>query len=156
MPATALAAKRHFTYSRHGAQVVLLGRNEEKLRRVAQEISDASGETPRWYILDLLTCTPDSCAELAQRIAAHYPRPDGVLHNAGLLGEVRPMDEQDPQIWQQVMQVNVNGTFFLTQCCFLYYSNLNPDRWSLPRPASGVRGEPTGALTPRRSLPPKG
>ena len=103
------------TYSRHGAQVVLLGRNEEKLRRVAQEMSDASGETPRWYILDLLTCTPDSCTELAQRIAAHYPRLDGVLHNAGLLGEVRPMDEQDPQIWQQVMQVNVNGTFFLTQ-----------------------------------------
>jgi NADP-dependent 3-hydroxy acid dehydrogenase YdfG len=28
-----------------------------------------------------------------------------------LLGEVRPMDEQDPEIWQQVMQVNVNGTF---------------------------------------------
>jgi NAD(P)-dependent dehydrogenase (short-subunit alcohol dehydrogenase family) len=25
------------------------------------------------------------------------------------------MDEQDPEIWQQVMQVNVNGTFFLTQ-----------------------------------------
>ena len=25
------------------------------------------------------------------------------------------MDEQDPEIWQQVMQVNINGTFFLTQ-----------------------------------------
>jgi NAD(P)-dependent dehydrogenase (short-subunit alcohol dehydrogenase family) len=25
------------------------------------------------------------------------------------------MDEQKPEIWQQVMQVNVNGTFFLTQ-----------------------------------------
>jgi len=55
------------------------------------------------------------CQELAQRISVHYPRLDGVLHNAGLLGEVRPMDEQDPDIWQQVMQVNVNGTFFLTQ-----------------------------------------
>lgn len=47
----------------------------------------------------------------AQRISTHYPRLDGVLHNAGLLGEVRPMDEQDPEIWQQVMQVNVNGRF---------------------------------------------
>ena len=50
-------------------------------------------------------------AELAHRISTHYPRLDGVLHNAGLLGEVRPMDEQDPEIWQQVMQVNINGTF---------------------------------------------
>ena len=45
----------------------------------------------------------------------HYPRLDGVLHNAGLLGDICPMDEQKPEVWQQVMQVNVNGTFMLTQ-----------------------------------------
>jgi NAD(P)-dependent dehydrogenase (short-subunit alcohol dehydrogenase family) len=37
-----------------------------------------------------------------------------VLHNAGLLGDVCPMDRQTG-VWQQVMQVNVNGTFMLTQ-----------------------------------------
>ncbi len=45
----------------------------------------------------------------------HYPRLDGVLHNAGLLGDICPMEEQKPEVWQQVMQVNVNGTFMLTQ-----------------------------------------
>lgn len=103
------------TYSRYGAQVILVGRNEDKLRGVAQEIENEGGAPAPWYTLDLLTCTPASCQELAQRIATHHPRLDGVLHNAGLLGEVRPMDEQEPEIWQQVMQVNVNGTFFLTQ-----------------------------------------
>ena len=43
------------------------------------------------------------------------PRLDGVLHNAGLLGDVCPMSEQNPQVWQDVMQVNVNATFMLTQ-----------------------------------------
>ncbi|MCM7166403.1 YciK family oxidoreductase [Enterobacter roggenkampii] len=103
------------TYAEYGASVILTGRNEEKLKGVAQEIEAASGIPARWYTLDLLTCTPASCHELAHRISTHYPRLDGVLHNAGLLGEVRPMDEQDPEIWQEVMQVNVNGTFFLTQ-----------------------------------------
>ncbi len=42
-------------------------------------------------------------------------RLDGVLHNAGLLGDICPMEEQKPEVWQQVMQVNVNGTFMLTQ-----------------------------------------
>ncbi|MGH2123198.1 SDR family NAD(P)-dependent oxidoreductase, partial [Enterococcus faecalis] len=37
------------------------------------------------------------------------------MHNAGLLGDVCPMSEQDPQVWQDVMQVNVNATFMLTQ-----------------------------------------
>ena len=103
------------TYSRHGASVILLGRNEEKLRAVAQEIDHAGGISARWYTLDLLTCTPQSCQQIAQQIRLHYPRLDGVLHNAGLLGDVVPMMEQDPEIWQQVMQVNVNGTFMLTQ-----------------------------------------
>ncbi|PNC25512.1 YciK family oxidoreductase [Enterobacter cloacae] len=103
------------TYADYGASVILIGRNEEKLKGVAQEIDAAGGIPARWYTLDLLTCTPETCQELAHRISTHYPRLDGVLHNAGLLGEVRPMNEQDPEIWQQVMQVNINGTFFLTQ-----------------------------------------
>ena len=103
------------TYADYGASVILIGRNEEKLKGVAQEIDAAGGIPARWNTLDLLTCTPETCQELAHRISTHYPRLDGVLHNAGLLGEVRPMDEQDPEIWQQVMQVNINGTFFLTQ-----------------------------------------
>ncbi|KLG09018.1 3-oxoacyl-ACP reductase [Enterobacter cloacae subsp. cloacae] len=103
------------TYADYGASVILIGRNEEKLKGVAQEIDAAGGIPARWYTLDLLSCTPETCQELAHRISTHYPRLDGVLHNAGLLGEVRPMDEQDPEIWQQVMQVNINGTFFLTQ-----------------------------------------
>ncbi|EHG9774902.1 YciK family oxidoreductase [Salmonella enterica] len=103
------------TYARYGATVILLGRNEEKLRRVAQHIADEQHVQPQWFTLDLLTCTAEECRQVADRIAALYPRLDGVLHNAGLLGEIGPMSEQDPQIWQDVMQVNVNATFMLTQ-----------------------------------------
>lgn len=103
------------TYARYGATVILLGRNEEKLRQVARTIADENGTQPHWYTLDLLTCTAEECHQLAQRIAAHFSRLDGVLHNAGLLGDICPMSEQNPQVWQDVMQVNVNATFMLTQ-----------------------------------------
>lgn len=103
------------TYARYGASVVLLGRNEDKLRSVAQQIQQEGGLPAQWFTLDLLTCTPDECRQLAQKIGIHYPRLDGVLHNAGLLGDVVPMDQQNPAVWQDVMQVNVNGTFMLTQ-----------------------------------------
>ena len=103
------------TYARYGATVILLGRNEEKLRRVARTIADENGTQPQWFTLDLLTCTSEECHQLAQRIAAHFSRLDGVLHNAGLLGDICPMSEQNPLVWQDVMQVNVNATFMLTQ-----------------------------------------
>ena len=103
------------TYARYGATVILLGRNEEKLRQVARTIANENGTQPQWFTLDLLTCTSEECHQLAQRIASHFPRLDGVLHNAGLLGDICPMSEQNPQVWQDVMQVNVNATFMLTQ-----------------------------------------
>lgn len=103
------------SYARYGATVILLGRNEEKLRQVARTIADENGTQPQWFTLDLLTCTSEECHQLAQRIAAHFSRLDGVLHNAGLLGDICPMSEQNPQVWQDVMQVNVNATFMLTQ-----------------------------------------
>lgn len=103
------------TYARYGATVILLGRNEEKLRQVASHINEETGRQPQWFILDLLTCTSENCQQLAQRIVVNYPRLDGVLHNAGLLGDICPMSEQNPQVWQDVMQVNVNATFMLTQ-----------------------------------------
>ena len=63
----------------------------------------------------MATCTPDDCQRLANEITQHYPRLDGVLHNAGVLGDVCPMSEQQPAVWDNVMQVNVNATFYLTQ-----------------------------------------
>ena len=103
------------TYARYGAQVILLGRNAEKLQRVSDDISALGKAAPLIRLLDLAEVTPESCRQFADELAQQVPRLDGVLHNAGLLGDVCPMDQQDPEVWQQVMQVNVNGTFMLTQ-----------------------------------------
>ena len=102
------------TYARHGASLILLGRNEEKLRRVAQQVND-EGQAAQWFILDMATCTPEDCQQLTSEIATTTPHMDGVLHNAGLLGDICPMSEQDPAVWNEVIQVNVNATFYLTQ-----------------------------------------
>lgn len=103
------------TYARYGAQVVLLGRNAQKLQAVADEIAATGKPTPPWFILDLEQATPERCHQLADDVAKQVPRLDGVLHNAGLLGDIVPMDKQDPAVWQQVMRVNIDATFFLTQ-----------------------------------------
>jgi len=103
------------TYARFGAQVILLGRNQQKISAVADEIAATGKPAPLSFLLDLDSATPQECQQLAQEIARHVPRLDGVLHNAGLLGDVVPMTQQDPVVWQQVMRVNVDATFFLTQ-----------------------------------------
>ncbi len=142
------------TYARYGATVILLGRNEETASGCPLH-RRRKGTQPHWFTLDLLTCTSDECHQLAQRIAAHFPRLDGVLHNAGLLGDICPMSEQNPQVWQDVMQVNVNATFMLTQA--LLPLLLKSDAGSLVFTSSSVgrQGRANWGHTPPPNLLPK-
>lgn len=103
------------TYARYGARLVLLGRTESKLRAVERQIQEECGARSYLIPCDMLEATPDQCRQIAEALSQAMPRLDGVLHNAGLLGQIAPMTEQSVDIWQQVMQVNVNATFMLTQ-----------------------------------------
>jgi len=103
------------TYARFGAQVILLGRTESKLLAVQQEIARAGGLPAQSIVLDLLTVTAEDCQQVAGQITQWVPRLDGVLHNAGLLSEIVPVADIKLQDWLDVMQVNVNATFMLTQ-----------------------------------------
>ncbi|MGF7483504.1 YciK family oxidoreductase [Providencia sp. SP181] len=103
------------TYARFGASLVLVGRTQHKLDAVSQEITAISGKKSPCYVLDLLTATNENCQSLATQISNTVPYLDGVLHNAGILGVVAPISEQPPQLWHDVMQINVNATFMLTQ-----------------------------------------
>lgn len=103
------------TYARFGAQVILLGRTESKLLAVQQEITRTGGLPAQSIVLDLLTATAEDCQQVAGQITQWVPRLDGVLHNAGLLSEIVPVADIKLQDWLDVMQVNVNATFMLTQ-----------------------------------------
>lgn len=103
------------TYARYGATVLLAGRTKSKLEQVSQEIEQLTGKPADVFVLDLLTVTHQQCQQLANSIAEKYAYLDGVLHNAGILGAVAPITEQPADLWHDVMQINVNATFMLTQ-----------------------------------------
>lgn len=103
------------TYAAHGATVVLLGRTESKLEAVYDEIEAAGHPKPGLVEMDLATVTDDQCVHLAQGLAEEFGHLDGLLHNASVLGERRPIESSSYAVWQQVMQVNVNAQFVLTR-----------------------------------------
>ncbi|MGC6230927.1 YciK family oxidoreductase [Hafnia paralvei] len=103
------------TYARHGAQLILLGRTLSKLQAVQQEIHQLGLASAATVEFDLLTAAPADYQKLGAELAAAYPHLDGVLNNAGLLGTINPLAEQDYQEFCDVMQVNVNASLLLTQ-----------------------------------------
>ena len=99
----------------HGATVVLLGKTIKKLESVYDDIMQAGGPMPGIYPMDLRGATDKDHQDLAAVLDKEYGRLDGLLHNAGILGERAPIEHHDAQIWQQVMQVNLSAPFLLTK-----------------------------------------
>ncbi|WP_293267641.1 YciK family oxidoreductase [Neptunomonas sp.] len=102
-------------YAAHGATVILVGKTTEKLEQVYDEIEAAGGPKPAIVPLNLETATEHDYIDLTNILDKEFGHIDGLLHNASLLGVRTPIESYDPIIWQQVMQVNINAPFILTQ-----------------------------------------
>jgi NAD(P)-dependent dehydrogenase (short-subunit alcohol dehydrogenase family) len=102
-------------YAAQGATVILVGRTLEKLEQVYDEIEAAGHPQPAIVPLNLESATEHENLELANTLEQEFGHLDGLLHNASLLGLRTPIESYDPAVWNQVMQVNVNAGFMLTQ-----------------------------------------
>lgn len=99
----------------HGATVILLGRTQDKLEAVYDEIKKRGGPEPALAPVNLEVATPADYAELAGLFEREFDRLDGLLHNASLLGEITPLDQYPTATWDSVMQVNLHAELQLTQ-----------------------------------------
>lgn len=106
-------------YAQHGATVILLARTITDLEALATEISEENNATainiPAIYPFNLATATANDYDELRRKLDQHYGRLDGLLHNAGMLGTLTPIEQYPLETWYQVLQVNLNSVFLLTK-----------------------------------------
>lgn len=99
----------------HGAQVILLGKTVAKLEAVYDEIQNAGGAEPAIYPLHLRGATAENYEEMRDTLAREFGRLDGLLHNAGILGQRRSIEQTTPADWNEVLQVNLTAPFLLTR-----------------------------------------
>ena len=103
------------TFASYGATVVLLGRTQDKLEATYDEIEAAGHPQPGLVVVDMETASMAEYSALAEQLGETFGRLDGLLHNASLLGERKPIESASASEWQKVMQVNVNAQMMLTQ-----------------------------------------
>lgn len=103
------------TYASHGATVILLGRNIEKLEAVYDEIEVNQWPQPAIYPMNLEGAGDNDYIQLAETLEKEFGQLDGLLHNAGLLGELKPISQFPTQSWLDILQVNLNAPFMMTR-----------------------------------------
>ncbi len=94
--------------ARQGVKVVLLGQTEEKLNEVEDNIRGNGGEA-----LSLPTNVGDAAEmkQAFQQVSHRYGRIDVVLANAGINGTLAPIEDLEPEDWDQTLGTNLRGTF---------------------------------------------
>jgi NAD(P)-dependent dehydrogenase (short-subunit alcohol dehydrogenase family) len=102
-------------FAAHGARVVLLGRTVSKLEAVYDEILAADGVRPSIAHLNLMQAQGPEFFQLRDSLEAEFGRLDGLLHNAGMLGDRAPLEQYDVGQWTEVMHLNLTVPFVLTQ-----------------------------------------
>jgi len=101
--------------AQHGAEVVLIGRNTSRLDEVFAAIVALRGTEPALALLDLEKAVAHDYDALAAAVLERFGRLDGLLHSAGILGDLSPVEHYDVPLWCRVMHVNVTAPFALTQ-----------------------------------------
>ena len=101
--------------AQHQAEVILVGRNAARLEAVHTEISASGAPEASIAVLDLEQALARDYDRVAAAVLERYGRLDGLLHNAGLLGTLTPIEHYDVPTWCRVLHVNVTAAFALTQ-----------------------------------------
>jgi len=119
-----------------GAQVILHGKDTKKLEAVYDEIEALeNAPRPSIAILDLATADSQAYSSLASIIEEEFGRLDGLVHNAGILGERLSIEQYDVVQWQRVLHINLTAPFVLV--------------------VSGGLANHSGALIPYQNLAPR-
>jgi 3-oxoacyl-[acyl-carrier protein] reductase len=95
-------------YAGAGATVYLLARSTDEIDRAVGEINDAGGRATA------CTCDVGDRAALARVIADIGEQAGGIdiiVINAGTNGERKPVATGDPDLWAQVIDVNITAAY---------------------------------------------
>ncbi|HEY1374500.1 MAG TPA: SDR family NAD(P)-dependent oxidoreductase [Candidatus Binatia bacterium] len=99
-------------YAREGAKVFICARGEAELECAAAEIRAAGGDVS-FSAADL--ARDGAAARIVREAERRYGPPDVLVNNAGILGLRAPIVTYPIDAWEEVMQINVNSVFVLTQ-----------------------------------------
>lgn len=98
-------------FGKEGAKVVLAARNKTKAEEIAKEINDNGGEA---FAIETDATDPAAVERMASEIENQLGKID-VLINAFGQGIIQPFMDIDPADAKEIIDVNVFGTFLVTQ-----------------------------------------
>ncbi len=101
--------------AKQNATVILLASNERALEQCYDEIIALKKQTPLICTFNLESAVADDYVTLKNTLEQKSIVLDGLIHCAGQLKSLRPIEHTPLEQWHRLMQINTNARFALTQ-----------------------------------------
>lgn len=98
-------------FAKNGANLILIGRETEKLENAKNELSEYKTEI---YILPSDLSDTEKIIDLSKQILTIYPKIDVLVNNAGI-GKFVPFSETDLSLLDIHLNLNIKAPYLLTQ-----------------------------------------
>ncbi len=95
-------------FAKRNANVVLLARNEQALKTVAEKVGELGGQ-PLVAAGDVASFADVEAA--VERAVSTFGGLDVIVNNAGLIDPIAQLAESDPKHWGMVVDVNLKGVY---------------------------------------------
>ncbi len=100
-------------FAEAGADLALGARRAERLRDTAALV-EAAGR--RAISVETDVSSPEACTALVEAAMTEFGRVDVLINNAGI-GTAVPATRETPDQFRQVIDVNLNGCYWMAQAC---------------------------------------
>ena len=102
-------------YSKLGAELILLSKSQDKLETLHDELSSDYSKNILIQPIDFALSEEKDYVQIVEALSEEYSKIDGLVNNAGILGEKKSIEQYNYKTWKQVMAVNLDAGFLLTK-----------------------------------------
>ena len=113
------------SFSEYGAELILLSKSIDKLETLYDEINQVQVNNLTIHPLDFETADEEDYEDIFNAIRDEHPKIDGLINNAGILGEKKPLEQFNYDSWKKVLKVNLYASFLLTKNLMPLLKNSN-------------------------------
>ena len=103
------------SFSNKGADLILLSKSTEKLNMIYDEIIANSSARVLIQAIDFESAEEKDYENLVKAAKEKFGKIDGLVNNAGILGQKKSLEQYDYKIWKNVLKVNLDAGFLLTK-----------------------------------------
>lgn len=106
-----------YSFNEHGAELLILGKDEKKLKPLTENLAKISNIDHQYYAIDFSIAGEGDYIKFSKYIVDQNIAIDSLVLNAGYMEALQGIRNYQLDLWLRTITVNQHAPFMLAKCC---------------------------------------